>query len=77
KKHEGKTVLIVSHMMCISSILLTVAGIPLDEIWQHPISNGALNIVEIDENGHAVIAAWSKDDHIPEKFRLKQPFGRV
>ena len=76
KKHEGKTVLIVSHMMCISSILLTIAGIPLDEIWQHPIGNGALNIVEVDGNRKAVITDWSRDDHIPEEFRLKQPFGR-
>ena len=77
KKQEGKTVLIVSHMMCISSILLTVAGIPLDEVWQHPIGNAALNIVEADSDGRAVITDWSKDDHIPEEFKLKQPFGRV
>ena len=77
KKHEGQTVLIVSHMMCISSILLTVAGIPLDEVWQHPIRNAALNIVEADSDGRAVITAWSRDDHIPEEFKLKQPFGRV
>ena len=77
RNHEGKTVLIVSHMMCISSILLTVAGIPLDEVWQHPIGNAALNIVEADSNGRAVITAWSKDEHIPEEFRLKQPFGRI
>ena len=77
RNHEGKTVLIVSHMMCISSILLTVAGIPLDEVWQHPIGNAALNIVEADSDGKAVITAWSLDEHIPEEFRLKQPFGRV
>ena len=77
KKHEGQTVLIVSHMMCISSILLTIAGIPLDEIWQHPIGNAALNVVEADSEGNAVIKDWSRDDHIPETFRLKQPFGRV
>ena len=77
KEQEGKTVLIVSHMMCISSILLTVAGIPLDEVWQHPIGNAALNIVEADSDGRAVITDWSKDDHIPEEFKLKQPFGRV
>ena len=77
KKHKGQTVLIVSHMMCISSILLTIAGIPLDDIWQHPIGNAALNIVEADSDGNAVITDWSRDDHIPEAFRLKQPFGRV
>jgi broad specificity phosphatase PhoE len=77
KKHEGKTVLIVSHMMCISSILLTVAGLPLDDIWQYPIRNAALNIVEVDSDGKAAITAWSQDDHIPDEFKLKQPFGRV
>ncbi len=77
KKHEGKNVLIVSHMMCISSILLTIAGIPLDEIWQHPIGNAALNIVEADSDGKAVITDCSRDGHIPEEFRLRQPFGRV
>ena len=77
EKHRGETVLIVSHMMCISSILLTVAGFPLDEVWQHPIGNAALNIVEAEEDGTAVVTHWSKDDHIPEAWRLKQPFGRL
>ena len=77
RKHQGKTTLIVSHMMCISSILLTVAGIPLDEIWQRPIGNAALNIVEVDEAGTASVTHWSKDDHIPEAYRLKSPFGRI
>jgi len=77
KKHPGKTVAVVSHMMCISSILLTVAGLPLDEIWQHPICNAALNIVEASGDGRAVIRAWNQDGHIPEEYRLKQPFGRL
>ena len=77
RKHEGETVLIVSHMMCISSILLTVAGIHLDDVWKHPIGNAALNIVEADSDGKAVITEWSRDDHIPEEFRIKQPFGRI
>ena len=76
-ENRGGTVLLVSHMMCISSILLTVAGFPLDEVWQHPITNGALNIVTVDDNDKAEITYWSKDDHIPEEFRLKQPFGRL
>ena len=77
RENRGGTVLLVSHMMCISSILLTVAGFPLDEVWQHPITNGALNIVTVDDDDKAEIAYWSKDDHIPEEFRLKQPFGRL
>lgn len=76
-ENRGGTVLLVSHMMCISSILLTVAGFPLDEVWQHPITNGALNIVTVDDDDKAEITYWSKDDHIPEEFRLKQPFGRL
>ena len=76
-ENRGGTVLLVSHMMCISSILLTVAGFPLDEVWQHPITNGALNIVTVDDDDKAEVAYWSKDDHIPEEFRLKQPFGRL
>ena len=34
-------------------------------------------VVEADSEGNAVIKDWSRDDHIPETFRLKQPFGRV
>ncbi len=75
--NRGGTVLVVSHMMCISSILLTVGGFSLDDVWQHPITNGALNIIAIDEAGHAVVTDWSRDDHIPEEYRLKQPFGRL
>ena len=77
RNHPGQTVLIVSHMMCISSIMLTAAGIPLDEVWEHPITNGALNIIRVGEGGEAAVTDWSKDDHIPERYRLKQPFGRL
>ena len=77
RNHPGQTVLIVSHMMCISSILLTAAEIPLDEVWEHPITNGALNIISVGEGGEAAVTDWSKDDHIPEGYRLKQPFGRL
>ena len=41
--NPGKTILIASHMVCLSALLLGIAGLPIDEIWAHPISNAGLN----------------------------------
>ena len=45
--NPGKTILIASHMVCLSALLLGIAGLPIDEIWAHPISNAGLNRVEV------------------------------
>ena len=45
--NPGKTILIASHMVCLSALLLGIAGLPIDEIWDHPISNAGLNRVEV------------------------------
>ena len=45
--NPGKTILIASHMVCLSALLLGIANLPIDEIWEHPISNAGLNRVEV------------------------------
>lgn len=68
-QNKGKTILMVSHMVCLSTILLTIAGLPLDYIWKHPISNAAINIIEVDCNDNSAnIIEWNRTDHIPKEF---------
>ncbi len=69
EKHPGKTILLVSHMVCLSMILLTVAGLNLDEIWNHPISNAAISVIEVDtKTGKAEIKKWNDTNHIPKEL---------
>ena len=45
--HPGQTLLIVSHMVCLSTMLDAFGGVTLDDIWLHPIANAGINIVEV------------------------------
>lgn len=73
----GRTILITSHMVCLDMILLYLAGYEIDELWQHPIANAALNIVECGEDGIWNITAWSDESHIPEaeRYEKNEPGG--
>lgn len=74
-KNEGKTILLVSHMGCLSTILFKIAGYPLNDLWKHPIGNCALCEVEVS-GGDMEIVKWAEDDYIPDDLKLKVPFGR-
>jgi broad specificity phosphatase PhoE len=77
QKEKGKTVLLVSHMGCLSTILFRIAGYPLNDLWKHPIGNCALCEVDVDDGGAMKITKWAEDDYIPERLKMKVPFGRV
>lgn len=75
KKNPGNTVLIVAHMVCLSTILLGIAGISIDEIWDRPLSNAGYSVVEVDLNENkATILEWNHDGHIPPEQRRKPKF---
>lgn len=76
-REEGKTVLLVSHMGCLSTILFKIVGYPLNDLWKHPIGNCALCRVEAGAEGSMHIAEWGRDDYIPGRLKMKVPFGRV
>lgn len=71
-----KTILLVSHMGCLSTILLQVAGLPLNDMWKHPITNCGLSEIDV-ENGKASVTVWGRDDYIPAEYKMAKPFGRV
>lgn len=75
-REEGHTVLLVSHMGCLSTILLKAAGLPLNDLWKHPINNCGLARVDVEDE-KMTISDWGKDDYIPEEWKMSQPFGRV
>ena len=77
QKEKGKTLLLVSHMGCLSTILFKIAGYPLNDLWKYPIGNCALCEVDIDESGAMRITRWAEDDYIPDRLKMKIPFGRV
>ena len=59
--NRGKTILITSHM-------IHFEGRPINDMWEvKPIANAALNIVEVDEEDHVEILAWSDDRFVPEE----------
>ncbi|MGI6211363.1 MAG: histidine phosphatase family protein [Anaerovoracaceae bacterium] len=74
RKNRGETILIVSHMVCLCSILTGLAGIDLNDIWKRPIGNAAWCRVRIDENDQAEILEWDHEDHIPPEERRKPKF---
>ncbi|MGN0954743.1 histidine phosphatase family protein [Dialister sp.] len=77
RNETGKTVLLVSHMGCLSTILFRIAGYPLNDLWKHPIGNAALCRILVKEDGTMTIEEWGRDDYIPENLKLKVPFGRL
>lgn len=90
--HPGQTVLVASHMVCLSTILDHFAGLSLDHIWEHPIYNAGINVIETESAGEssdtdtssagslferpARILYWNYGDHLPEEER-RQPRRRT
>lgn len=67
EENIGKTVLIVSHICCLSTAMLTFAGLPISKLWEHPVKNASINIVEFSDDGAFSIIEWNKVDHIPDE----------
>lgn len=76
RENQGKRILIVSHMVCLSMILLSIAGKPINDIWNHPLLNGSLSEIHISDEGKASIISWGRHDYFPEDLIMKKPFGR-
>lgn len=75
-ENRGRTVLLVSHMGCITSALIRFSGKSLDTLWQIPIANCGLSELE-EEDGIWSVRVWGRADYIPEEYRPKHPFGRM
>jgi len=69
------TVLIVSHMVCLSAILLTMAKLSLDLMWEYPILNCAICTAVKDGDGFTV-TGHNICGHLPDELRVFNPFGR-
>lgn len=64
KENAGKTVLVVSHICSLSTAMLTFAGLPISKLWEHPVKNASINIIEFSDEGEISIIEWNKVDHI-------------
>lgn len=68
KANRGKTILITSHMICLTLLMIHFEGKRINEMWDvKPIGNAALNILEVSEEDQVEITAWSDDSFVPEE----------
>jgi len=44
--------------------MLTFAGLPISKLWEHPVKNASINIIEFSDEGEISIIEWNKVDHI-------------
>lgn len=67
KQNRGKTILITSHMICLTLLMLHFAGKRINEMWEvKQIGNATLNIVDVADDDSIEIIAWSDDSFVPE-----------
>jgi len=65
KQHRGKTVLIVSSQIPVMMMTMVFAQEPDAQLWQTPPQgNTAINVVEIDDAGNAVILRRGDVGHV-------------
>ena len=65
--NRGRTILITSHMICLTLLMMRFKGAGISEIWEvKPIGNAALNIVEVSDDNKVEIISWSDDSYVPE-----------
>lgn len=76
REQEGKTVVIVSHMGCLSTVLLHISKKSLSLLWEKPIVNCGLSEISYDGNRFEILS-WGRGDYIPDEYKMKHPFGRV
>lgn len=70
EENRGKTILITSHMICLTLLMMQFEGRHIHDMWDvKPIGNAALNIVEVSDNNEVEIVAWSDDSFVPEEDR--------
>lgn len=69
KKHDGETVVIVSHGGTIRSLLCVWMGIPLKELRKVPtLKNTSITVADYD-NGSVTLSLVGDNSHLPEKLR--------
>lgn len=67
-ENRGKTILITAHMICLTLLMIHFDGKEINDLWDvKPISNAALNIVEVSEDNNVDIISWSDDSFVPEE----------
>lgn len=70
-KNRGKTILITSHMICLTLLMIHFMGKRINDIWNvKSICNAAVNCIEVSDNNQVEITVWSDDSFIPEEDRI-------
>lgn len=77
RKHEGKTILITSHMVTVLLMMAYFGGEGIDQLWNTPKQgNTAVNIVDIDSSGNVDIICRGDDSHL-EGMEIKYKFWEI
>lgn len=71
RENRGKTILITSHMICLTLLMIHFDGKGIEDMWNvKQIGNAALNIVEVSDDDRVDILAWSDNSFVPEEDQV-------
>ena len=69
EKHDGETVLVVSHGGTIRAMICALLGYPIKELSRvSPVGNASITVVEY-ENGQARFILTGERSHLPEHLK--------
>lgn len=69
EKHDGETVLVVSHGGTIRAMICSLLGYPIKELSRvKPVGNASITVVEY-ENGQARFILTGERSHLPEHLK--------
>lgn len=71
--NRGKTILVISHMICLTLLMLHFEGRKINEIWEvKPSGNAALTVLEVAEDDSVEITVWSDDSFVPAEEKRQR-----
>lgn len=68
--HPDETIAVVSHGLAIQLYLGYVKGIAFEQMERYIVGNGAVNILDYDQDLHVCAGRINDEDHIPEELRF-------
>ena len=73
RENRGKTVAIVAHGMVLSLLIAKLLGERYEQYRMYPMmSNGAYQILQIEDDGHFQLDAWQHIEHLREEWHPKK-----
>lgn len=75
-KEEGKSVVIVTHMLTIQLIMSRLLNIPIREVWKMVrLENTSITTIDFSSDNEFEVVKWGEDAHLHE--HLKNPYVKI